>query len=92
MREAADEILRQAGDGTFRYAADDPIGPEHLAPVGLRADPLLGPLITPERGRELLATPGPGSGATHRLPRPTWIRRAWRGWRGWRKAIPATAP
>ncbi|MFI2608524.1 SMI1/KNR4 family protein [Kitasatospora sp. NPDC018619] len=34
-----------------------PLGPDHLAPVGLLADPLLGPLITPDRGRELLATP-----------------------------------
>ncbi|WP_380281144.1 SMI1/KNR4 family protein [Kitasatospora purpeofusca] len=34
-----------------------PVGPDHLAPVGLLADPLLGPLLTAERGRELLATP-----------------------------------
>ncbi|UNO38483.1 SMI1/KNR4 family protein [Streptomyces sp. MST-110588] len=34
-----------------------PLGPDHLAPVGLVADPLLGPLLTPERGRALLATP-----------------------------------
>ncbi|MCT9108202.1 hypothetical protein N4G69_21630 [Streptomyces mirabilis] len=92
MREAADEILRQVGDGTFRYAAEDPfdraveeareparcgdgdaawrmvraalpewrpIGPEHLAPVGLCADPLLGPLITPER-------------AVNCWPHPSW--------------------
>ncbi|MEU9451656.1 SMI1/KNR4 family protein [Streptomyces sp. NPDC048277] len=37
-----------------------PLSPDHLAPVGLCADPLLGPLITPERGRELLATPRAG--------------------------------
>jgi hypothetical protein len=37
-----------------------PLGPDHLAPVGLCADPLLGPLITAERGRELLATPRAG--------------------------------
>ncbi|MFF2511978.1 SMI1/KNR4 family protein [Streptomyces sp. NPDC058086] len=93
VREATDEILRQVGDGTFRYTAEGPfgraveearelarwgdgdtawrtlraalpewrpVGPEHLAPVGLCADPLLGPLITPERGRELLATPRAG--------------------------------
>ncbi|MFJ9952338.1 SMI1/KNR4 family protein [Kitasatospora sp. NPDC091207] len=35
----------------------EPLGPDHLAPVGLLADSLLGPMITPERGRELLATP-----------------------------------
>lgn len=35
-------------------------GPLLIAPVGLLADPILGPLITPERGRELLATPRDG--------------------------------
>lgn len=34
-----------------------PLGVDHLAPVGLVADPLLGPLLTQERGRALLATP-----------------------------------
>ncbi|QEU96916.1 SMI1/KNR4 family protein [Streptomyces kanamyceticus] len=34
-----------------------PLGVDHLAPVGLAADPLLGPLLTQERGRALLATP-----------------------------------
>ncbi|MFE0174901.1 SMI1/KNR4 family protein [Streptomyces sp. NPDC059002] len=34
-----------------------PLGVDHLAPVGLAADPLLGSLLTPERGRALLATP-----------------------------------
>ncbi|MFF7453880.1 SMI1/KNR4 family protein [Kitasatospora sp. NPDC008115] len=34
-----------------------PVGPDHLAPVGLLADTLLGPLLTPERGRDVLATP-----------------------------------
>ncbi|MET7480138.1 SMI1/KNR4 family protein [Streptomyces sp. NPDC005648] len=37
-----------------------PLGPEHLAPVGLTADPILGPVLTPDRGRELLATPRAG--------------------------------
>ncbi|MER8004170.1 SMI1/KNR4 family protein [Streptomyces sp. NPDC094149] len=37
-----------------------PLGPDHIAPVGLCADPVLGPLLTPERGRELLATPRAG--------------------------------
>ncbi|MEV7864943.1 SMI1/KNR4 family protein [Streptomyces sp. NPDC088124] len=47
----------------------EPYGDEHLAPVGLLADPLLGPVITPERGRYLLETPRgtagrePGSGS-----------------------------
>ncbi|MEU7647215.1 SMI1/KNR4 family protein [Streptomyces huasconensis] len=34
-----------------------PLGPDHLAPVGLTADPLLEPLFTSARGRALLATP-----------------------------------
>ncbi|MER6915615.1 SMI1/KNR4 family protein [Streptomyces sp. NPDC000594] len=37
-----------------------PLGPDHLAPLGWVADPLLGPLLTPERGRELLSTPRGG--------------------------------
>ncbi|MEV5312358.1 SMI1/KNR4 family protein [Streptomyces sp. NPDC052610] len=47
---------------TLRAALPEwrPLGPDHLAPVGLVADPLLGPLIGPERGRELLATPRAG--------------------------------
>ncbi|NUS85562.1 MAG: SMI1/KNR4 family protein [Streptomyces sp.] len=47
---------------TLRAALPEwlPLGPDHLAPVGLCADPLIGPLLTPERGRELLATPRAG--------------------------------
>ncbi|MFK0153562.1 SMI1/KNR4 family protein [Streptomyces sp. NPDC090493] len=93
VRAAADEVLRQIREGTYRYTAEGPFGraveearelarwgdtdaawhtlraalpgwrplsAEHLAPVGLCADPLLGPLITPDRGRELLATPRAG--------------------------------
>ncbi|MEW1771890.1 SMI1/KNR4 family protein [Streptomyces sp. NPDC086777] len=93
VRAAADEVLRQIREGTYRYTAEGtfgraveearelarwgdtdeawhtlraalpgwrPLSPEHLAPVGLCADPLLGPLITPDRGRELLATPRAG--------------------------------
>lgn len=37
-----------------------PTQPDLLLPLGLVGDPLLGPLITPERGRELLATPRAG--------------------------------
>jgi hypothetical protein len=47
-----------------------PLGPEHLAPIGLCADPLLGPLITPERGRELLATPRAGHEGDDPEPAP----------------------
>ncbi|MEU6198018.1 SMI1/KNR4 family protein [Streptomyces sp. NPDC047061] len=64
--EEARELARwgdtDAAWHTLRAALPDwrPLGPEHLAPVGLLADPLLGPLITPDRGRELLATPRAG--------------------------------
>ncbi|WP_189979308.1 SMI1/KNR4 family protein [Streptomyces capoamus] len=45
-----------------------PVGPEHIAPVGLCADPLLGPLLTPERGRELLAVPRAGQRGARPAP------------------------
>ncbi|MFT2019260.1 SMI1/KNR4 family protein [Streptomyces sp. 796.1] len=38
----------------------EPYDERHLAPIGLLADPLLGPLLTPERRRQLLATPRAG--------------------------------
>ncbi|WP_326646782.1 SMI1/KNR4 family protein [Streptomyces anthocyanicus] len=47
----------------------EPLGPDHLAPVGWIADPLLGPLLTAERGRELLSTPR--GGETGETPGPT---------------------
>ncbi|MFE4366676.1 SMI1/KNR4 family protein [Streptomyces sp. NPDC056835] len=52
-------------DGAWRTLAAavagwEPYGEEHLAPVGLLADPLLGPVITAERGRYLLETPRAG--------------------------------
>ncbi|WP_280885749.1 SMI1/KNR4 family protein [Streptomyces sp. LBL] len=46
----------------------EPLGPDHLAPLGWVADPVLGPLLTPERGRELLSTPR--GGQTGEAPRP----------------------
>ncbi|MEU4360071.1 hypothetical protein [Streptomyces virginiae] len=42
---------------------------DHIAPVGLLADPYLGPVLTPERGRLLLSTPR-GPGATGPAPQP----------------------
>ncbi|MFG3017804.1 SMI1/KNR4 family protein [Streptomyces sp. NPDC048254] len=56
---------------TLRAALPEwrPLSADHLAPVGLCADPLLGPLITPERGRELLATPR--AGQPGEVPPPT---------------------
>ncbi|MEV5987100.1 SMI1/KNR4 family protein [Streptomyces sp. NPDC052051] len=47
----------------------EPLGPDHLAPLGWVADPILGPLLTPERGRELLSTPR--GGQTGEAPTPT---------------------
>jgi hypothetical protein len=55
-------------------------GPLLIAPVGLLADPVLGPLITPERGQELLATPRGGQPGVAPEPLPdldppglTWL-------------------
>ncbi|MGW5650197.1 SMI1/KNR4 family protein [Streptomyces humi] len=47
---------------TLRAALPEwrPLSPDHLAPIGLCADSLLGALITRERGQELLATPRAG--------------------------------
>ncbi|MGW4874007.1 SMI1/KNR4 family protein [Streptomyces chartreusis] len=52
-------------DGAWRTLHDalplwEPLGPDQLAPIGWLADPLLGPLLTPARGRELLSTPRGG--------------------------------
>ncbi|PJM98500.1 cell wall assembly protein [Streptomyces sp. CB01201] len=38
----------------------EPLGPGHIAPVGLLADPLLAPVLTAERRLELLRTPRGG--------------------------------
>ncbi|MGW4020974.1 SMI1/KNR4 family protein [Streptomyces sp. NPDC005009] len=90
---AADEILAQVRDRTYRYAPGGAFGqavaeawesarrgdtdtawrviraalpswsspgPDLLAPVGLLGDPVLGPVVTRERGLELLATPRAG--------------------------------
>ncbi|MFJ8906469.1 SMI1/KNR4 family protein [Streptomyces sp. NPDC102351] len=45
-----------------------PPAPDLLAPLGLLADPVLGPVVTRERGLELLATPR--AGRTGALPEP----------------------
>ncbi|MFI7321895.1 SMI1/KNR4 family protein [Streptomyces venezuelae] len=61
-------------DGAWRTLMDalplwQSLGPDHLAPMGWVADPLLGPLLTPERGAELLSTPRGGrTGATPHRP------------------------
>lgn len=45
-----------------------PPGPDLLALLGMLADPVLGPVVTPKRGRELLATPRVGRSGS--LPDP----------------------
>ncbi|MFF2327712.1 MULTISPECIES: SMI1/KNR4 family protein [unclassified Streptomyces] len=42
----------------------EPYGTEHVAPLGLLADPFLGPVVTPERGRQILNTARAGHGST----------------------------
>ncbi|AXG77477.1 SMI1/KNR4 family protein [Streptomyces paludis] len=59
---AREQARRGATDAAWHTLAAaladwEPYGPEQLAPVGLLADPLLGPVITPERGRYVLETP-----------------------------------
>ncbi|WP_339127918.1 SMI1/KNR4 family protein [Streptomyces sp. f51] len=64
--ERARELARWGeGDEAWRTLRNalplwEPLGPDHLAPLGWVGDPLLGPLLTPERGRELLSTPRAG--------------------------------
>ncbi|WP_416981298.1 SMI1/KNR4 family protein [Streptomyces sp. T028] len=64
--ERARELARWGDtDGAWRTLRDavplwEPLGPDHLAPLGWVADPVLGPLLTPERGREVLSTPRGG--------------------------------
>ncbi|QIQ05110.1 SMI1/KNR4 family protein [Streptomyces liangshanensis] len=69
FRVAVDTAREQARwgdtDAAWRTLATavgtwEPHGNEHVAPVGLLADPVLGPVITPERGRYLLETPRGG--------------------------------
>ncbi|MFC8392531.1 MULTISPECIES: SMI1/KNR4 family protein [unclassified Streptomyces] len=73
--ERARELARWGDtDGAWRNLMDalpswEPLGPDLLAPLGWVADPLLGPLLTPERGRELLSTPR--GGQTGGAPGPT---------------------
>lgn len=70
-------------------------GPSLIAPIGLLADPVLGPLVTPERGREILATPRAGQPGPAPEPAPdldppglAWLaegaagRLPWNGYRG----------
>ncbi|MGW7439224.1 SMI1/KNR4 family protein [Streptomyces sp. NPDC054849] len=73
--ERARELARWGNtDGAWRTLMDAlpvwrALGPDHLAPLGWVADPLLGPLLTPERGRELLSTPRAGQSGEAPGPR-----------------------
>ncbi|MFJ8464717.1 SMI1/KNR4 family protein [Streptomyces swartbergensis] len=73
--ERARELARWGDtDGAWRTLRDavplwEPLGPDHLVPLGWVADPVLGPLLTPERGRELLSTPRGGQAGA--APGPT---------------------
>ncbi|MEU4876472.1 SMI1/KNR4 family protein [Streptomyces sp. NPDC021608] len=69
-REAAHWGATDAAWRTLRAALPlwEAPGPSLIVPLGLLADPVLGPLVTPERGRELLATPR--SGETGAAPEP----------------------
>ncbi|MBL1104418.1 SMI1/KNR4 family protein [Streptomyces sp. 5-8] len=64
--EEARELARWGDtDGAWRVLAAavplwEPYREDHVAPFGLLGDPLLGPLVTPERGRQLLTTPRAG--------------------------------
>ncbi|NEY30927.1 SMI1/KNR4 family protein [Streptomyces sp. PRKS01-65] len=65
VAEAREAARWGATDAAWRVLRDalplwEAPGPSLIAPVGLLADPVLGPLITPERGREILATPRSG--------------------------------
>ncbi|MGA4980978.1 SMI1/KNR4 family protein [Streptomyces cellulosae] len=103
VRAAADAILAQVRDGSYRYAPGGDFGqavaeareaarwgdtdgawrviraalpswsppaPGLLGPLGLLADPVLGPVVTRERGRELLATPRGGRAGVAPEPVP----------------------
>ncbi|MES5823367.1 SMI1/KNR4 family protein [Streptomyces sp. RG80] len=73
--ERARELARWGDtDGAWRQLMAalplwEPLGPDHLAPLGWVADPVLGPLLTIERGREMLSAPKGGQSGD--APTPT---------------------
>lgn len=66
VAEARELARWGATDAAWRVLRDalplwEAPGPSLIAPIGLLADPVLGPLVTPERGREIPRdTPGRG--------------------------------
>ncbi|MFJ9863839.1 SMI1/KNR4 family protein [Streptomyces sp. NPDC101165] len=73
VAEARESARWGATDAAWRVLRDalplwEAPGPLLIAPIGLLADPVLGSLITPERGREILATPR--AGETGPAPEP----------------------
>ncbi|GHB54325.1 cell wall assembly protein [Streptomyces viridiviolaceus] len=65
VAEARESARWGATDVAWRVLRDalplwESPGPSLIAPIGLLADPVLGPLVTPERGQEILATPRAG--------------------------------
>ncbi|WP_406175003.1 SMI1/KNR4 family protein [Streptomyces sp. NBC_00996] len=85
VNEARESARWGATDAAWRMLRDAltqwiPPGPLLLAPLGLLADPVLGSLITPQRGREILATPRAGESGPAPEPAPdldppglTWL-------------------
>ncbi|MFJ9850259.1 SMI1/KNR4 family protein [Streptomyces sp. NPDC101150] len=73
-------------DGAWRVLAAavpqwEPYREDHVAPFGLLGDPLLGPIVTAERGRQLLTTPRAGQVAA--MPASAAEREAVRDGLGW---------
>ncbi|MFF9262491.1 SMI1/KNR4 family protein [Streptomyces longwoodensis] len=73
VAEARESARWGATDAAWRTLADalpqwEAPGPSLIAPLGLLADPVLGPLITPDRGRQILSTPR--AGHSGRFPEP----------------------
>ncbi|CAL9582309.1 hypothetical protein SUDANB9_05027 [Streptomyces sp. enrichment culture] len=75
VAEARESARWGAGDAAWRVLREalprwEQPGPGLIVPLGLLADPVLGPLVTPERGREVLATPRAGQRGPVPVPAP----------------------
>ncbi|MBB5125861.1 SMI1/KNR4 family protein [Streptomyces griseoloalbus] len=100
VKEARERARWGDTDGAWRVLAAavpqwEPYREDHVAPFGLLGDPLLGPVVTPERGRQLLTTPR--AGRTGERPAPVAEARgeteAVRDGLGWlARSRPAGAP